>query len=267
LIRLWRQPFIGSKLDLRPWQSGRRGRRSHRATCRSSSSKEGKMRAKVASLLVAASTAVVIAACAELPLESPVADSVLRAEGPRLSMSALLSGEVATSTFDIDPAKATVYTDGISTVTIPAGAVCDPATSSYGPTEWDRPCTPISAPLTVAVTLSAENGRLTLDFSPDLRFVPHPTKQIVLEMRIDAVKSAKDARRFAIFWVPTGERRLVDEGRTDPTLRTQVFKNEGRLVRRLKHFSGYNVYSGVVDDCSPDENPDWCRPLGEVQEQ
>jgi hypothetical protein len=27
------------------------------------------------------------------------------------------------------------------------------------------------------------------------------------------------------------------------------------------------VYSGVVDDCSPDENPDWCKPLGEVQEQ
>src|SRR3712207_2879784 len=28
-------------------------------------------------------------------------------------------------------------------------SVCDPATSSYGPGEWDKPCTPATAPITV----------------------------------------------------------------------------------------------------------------------
>jgi hypothetical protein len=223
------------------------------------------MHRKVATLFVTATSAVVIAACAELP--APV-EPELNSDAAPLTINALLNGAVGTGSFTIHPGQVTVYTDGISKVTIPAGAVCDPSTSSYGPGEWDRPCTPISEPLTISTRTSAEHGRVTLAFSPDIRFVPHPTKQVVLEMRIDALKvTTKDLRRFAIFWIPTGEQKLVDEGRGDPTLRTQVFKKDGMLVRRLKHFSGYNVYSGVVDDCSPEASPDWCKPLGEVQEQ
>jgi hypothetical protein len=225
------------------------------------------MRRKVASLVVAASSAVLISACAELPVQSPPPDELNTFEVTAPSLGSLAGGTIALASFTIDPARATVYSDGFNKVTIPAGSVCDPALSTYGPTEWDRPCVTITEPLQINVTLSASGGRLTLDFSPDIRFVPHPTKHATLEMKLEAITSARDVRQFAVFWVPTGEKRLVDEGRTDPSLRTQVFKKEGRLLRRLKHFSGYNVYSGIVDDCSPEENPDWCRPLGEVQEQ
>jgi hypothetical protein len=225
------------------------------------------MRRKVASLIVAASSAVVISACAELPVQSPAPDEVNSFEVPAPDLGSLAEGTIAVASFVIDPARTTVYSDGLNKVTIPAGSVCDPAVSTYGPTEWDRPCATITEPLAIDVTLSASDGRLTLAFSPDIRFAPHPNRHVTLEMKVDAITSARELRQFAVFWVPTGEKRLVDEGKTDPSLRTQVFKKEGRLLRRLKHFSGYNVYSGIADDCSPQENPDWCRPLGEVQEQ
>ena len=34
------------------------------------------------------------------------------------------------------------YSIGRSGVYFPPNSICDPATTSYGPTEWDKPCTP-----------------------------------------------------------------------------------------------------------------------------
>src|SRR5438132_1074530 len=42
----------------------------------------------------------------------------------------------------------------------------------------------------------------------------------------------------------------VDEGKTDPDMKTYQDPTHGIIYRRLKHFSGYNVVFGV-DGCDP----------------
>src|SRR5437868_4642731 len=59
-----------------------------------------------------------------------------------------------------------IFGDGV-------GSICDPATSSYGPTEWDKPCTPATRPITITAKVwRTALGRVQVDFSPALRFVP-----------------------------------------------------------------------------------------------
>jgi len=169
----------------------------------------------------------------------------------------------------IDPTVETVYSDGISTIRFPARSICDPATSTYGPSEWDAPCAPATAPITVPVSVVIKGGRMTLHFHKDLRFAPSadPTRQVMLTMNVPAVKESQNLRRFAIFWMPTGTMNLVDEARTDPSVVTRVNRSAGQLVRRLKHFSGYNVHLGIYTDCTPYVDDGCVTHEGEVNGQ
>src|SRR5687768_12853716 len=85
-------------------------------------------------------------------------------------------------TFVYDPARKLVQSFGAGhQVTMPAGAVCDPATSGYGPGLWDAPCKPLTKPITFTVTSWDDvTGRPNAEFSPDVRFVPGAV--VVLEL-------------------------------------------------------------------------------------
>lgn len=154
----------------------------------------------------------------------------------------------------IDPRRDNVYSDGINTVRFPAGSICDPATSSYGPGTWDQPCTPATSAITLPITLSITGSRMHVEFGKALRFVPStdPARQVVLTMVSPSVAyTTEDLAKYAIFYVPESAPQLVDEGAADRSLVTIIDRSQGTLSRRLKHFSGYNVHLGIWDDCQP----------------
>lgn len=171
----------------------------------------------------------------------------------------------------VDPTRDNVYTDGTTTVRIPAGAICDPATSSYGPGTWDSPCTPAASLLRIPVTVRVLSpGRAVLHFGLDMRFVPtnDPARQVTMTVNAPAVKTtSENLRRFAIFWLPSGSDKVVDEAATDGSVVTVIDRTSGKLTRRLKHFSGYVIRDGgVAGTCLDPEASihDDCVPAGEV---
>lgn len=154
----------------------------------------------------------------------------------------------------LDPTRDIVYSDGINSIRIPAGAICDPATSGYGPELWDAPCAPAREPIRLSIKLTAMDGGMVVHFGKDLRFAPTSdrTRQVVLTSDVpNVMDSSLPASAYTILWMPTGTQQLVDEGATDPTLATVVDRVEGRLTRRLKHFSGYYVNLGFQQQCDP----------------
>ena len=231
------------------------------------------MRRPVVFLVGLSLVATSFVACRDAALApSSAAEQPLQVAGvPRLSGDLVASNAAGFSfTVTIDPTRTNVYSDGISTIRIPAGAICDLETSGYGPATWDLPCAPETDPITMSVTVSAlRSGSMLLHFGRDLRFAPtsDPARQVHVTVDAPGVRSTSESlRRYAIFWVPSGTTRIVDEG-ADPSMVTFVDRTGGKLSRRLKHFSGYVIRQGIVDGTC--ENPeasteDECVPVGEV---
>jgi len=141
-----------------------------------------------------------------------------------------------------------VFVLGIHAIYFPAGAICDPETSSYGVTEWDKPCTPITKPIQIHAELREQGGRSWIDFTPSLRFVPSEDEDrwVYLFMKTDAALGKQLAQKNAppILWSPAIGMPGIDESILDRTLKTKWDKRLGGVYRRIEHFSGYNVYTG-----------------------
>lgn len=142
--------------------------------------------------------------------------------------------------FTINPGEATAFRVGDHTISFPADAVCA-TNSSYGPTEWDLPCDAITRPVQIQIKASRDLlGRPRIDFSPRLRFVPG--KEVMLDL-FDRVSAELE---LEVFWCPDNSgtdksTKCVNEGSFDAQMRTRHDKPTGHLLRRLKHFSGYEV--------------------------
>jgi hypothetical protein len=153
------------------------------------------------------------------------------------------------TTFTVNPTRDAQYgiEGGVHKIVFPAASICDPATSSYGPTEWDKPCTP--AAQTVTITAKSYRdllGRPVVEFSPALRFVPD--KQVVLYM--NSAQLIEDPRA-QILYCPD-DAPCIDESRTDASLGTS---RDGKTIffsRRIKHFSGYMVGASRTDEAPQD---------------
>ena len=153
------------------------------------------------------------------------------------------------------------YAIGKSGVYFPPSSICDPATTSYGPTEWDQPCTPATGDVYVTARTTNDGVSSWIHFSPDLRFVPSEDRNawVYLYMYSADVKAAPAedqasiAERYRIFWMPTGETVGIDEALTDPTVATQFHWTAGWVYRRVKHFSGYQVGVGFTDSMKSDD--------------
>ena len=135
-----------------------------------------------------------------------------------------------------------------------ASSVCDLLTSSYGPTEWDRPCVPSALPVKItAKTWTDANGLSHADFQPAMRFVP--SHQVVLSMRNrDGLISS---RMRVDFCTDVG---CINEAALDPSVATVLNGTTGTASRRVKHFSGYMVTVGLTDSDGGSEGP---LPTGE----
>lgn len=229
------------------------------------------MRRSVSLVVGLLAGAAVFSACRDAAVAPHDALAPIELNVPPVSFTEL-QGTTTSYTVTIDPRRDNVYSDGTTSVRFPAGSICDPATSGYGPGMWDAPCAPASAPISLPVTRTVRNGRLHLEFGRDLRFAPssNPAKHVILTIDVPAVSTTTESlSRYAVFYVPTGTSTLIDESVTDASLVTIVKRSEGRVVRRLKHFTGYNVHLGIWTDCTPNVD-DGCYeepPEGSVQAQ
>ena len=153
--------------------------------------------------------------------------------------------------FTVDPTHSQTYLFGEHGVYFPAHSICDPALSSYGPDEWDKPCVPLTKPITIHVDVATVDGHPRVEFDRHLRFVPRPLSDhrhwVILYLRDDTAadeprqpRRRQGPREYTIVWeAPDGT--LVDESVYDNTMRTKVHTLSGTVSRRIKHFSGYMV--------------------------
>lgn len=145
------------------------------------------------------------------------------------------------------------FSIGVHGVWFPANSICDPALSSYGPSEWDKPCTTITAPIRIRAEIREHNGLPYVVFTPDIRFAPatrkgkdvDPKKFVNLYMYVGQ-SSASGA--YDIRWVANEGARPVTEAESDPSMQTKRMFGGQVVYRRVKHFSGYLVAAGIVED-------------------
>jgi hypothetical protein len=166
--------------------------------------------------------------------------SISSPDGRPLASSSSTIGDTTVTSFTLNGNGGTwVIVAGEHKLTFGNGlsSICDPATSSYGPGEWDQPCTPATAPITVTAKVWTNGaGRAQVDFSPALRFVPG--QQVTLYMYDKQVADGLlDAR---MYYCPTPGGPCLNEAMSDPSVATHK-NTAGFLYRRVKHFSGYNV--------------------------
>ena len=210
------------------------------------------MRARAARIIAPAAltlAAAGLAACADAPTSLPGAALSARPAGPaaapRLGTGTPVSyvGDTTVTRFQVNPWTTNTYViAGAHRLTVPANTFCDPARSSYGPTEWNKPC----APLTTAIVVTAKSyttpsGHPRVDFQPALRFVRNLKGELPKLYLVD--KAAAQSGGFAIVYC-TDAGVCVDESLADPALVTQTDLRNGFLYRALQHFSGYTLSVG-----------------------
>ena len=186
--------------------------------------------------LALALVGLVAGACADAP-SAPSAPSAAAPVVPFLKT--FYRGDTLVGEFVVTPGRSQTHAVSALRITVPAGAICDPSLSTYGPTEWEKPCvrkqTP--TPITVKAWIDAEQHP-HVEFHPELRFAPDRNVMLMLRDRA----AAATPERYTLYW--TGPDGIpVDESITDPSLRLTV-NGLGFLQRRIKHFSGYNIALG-----------------------
>jgi hypothetical protein len=129
----------------------------------------------------------------------------------------------------------------------PDHSICDPSSSSYGSSEWDQPCQALDAPLQIHAEVRTQDGYSWVDFSPALRFVPSAdsTQWVQIYLYSDEAYDPENLPELSILWSQAIGEVGIDESVDDPTQRTFVDVDRGIAFRRIKHFSGYHITSGV----------------------
>jgi hypothetical protein len=186
---------------------------------------------------------------------------VVAPPGPVQDASPAFGGGVTTAlsgvdttqfSITIDPWRSTSYNLGEgNTLTFPAGSVCDPTKSTYGTGEWDKPCSASRSSVTVHVKawLDAQ-GHPRVDFTPNLRFVPSLLPTGWVQLTFGDYAASLDPF-YNILYCRNENAACIDESKTDPSLLTVRNPVTGKVTRRIKHFSGYNV--GAGDDVPPSD--------------
>jgi len=158
------------------------------------------------------------------------------------SMLSLTSSDTIRFSITIDPSRQTYYDLGAgNSLTFPAHSLCDPTRSSYGIGEWDKPCNQAYSPLTVSVKAWLDSqGHARVDFSQHVRFVPSNNPANWVNLTFGDVQASLDPF-YNILYCPNVNGACMDESKTDWTLRVVHNPVTGKVTRRIKHFSGYNV--------------------------
>jgi hypothetical protein len=196
------------------------------------------------SKLVLFALAATVGACGEAVAPRSQASTAPYKLGGGVTTSLSVNDTVRFS-ITINPWENTYYNLGAgNTLTFPAGSVCDPTTSSYGPTEWDKACDPAHDAVTVNVQGWLDSlGHPRVDFTPHLRFVPSDLPAGWVNITFADAQAALDPM-FNIAYCPDLSSACIDESTVDPSLQTTSDPVTGQVTRRIKHFSGYLVGAG-----------------------
>jgi hypothetical protein len=206
----------------------------------------------------AATLAVIVAGCSDGPAAPQTSPANVIASGPPSLAS--FGNSVFEEQFTINPSGTTANVFGLWTLNFPENSVCAVG-SSYGPNTWDAPCEVTTTPITVTAKVQISNGRVNVQFSPDLRFAPSsdPKRWVTISTSIYAAwiksssfKTPSGGRLLGIIYSPNFGASDKSEELRDATLRTRIDFSTGRLWRRVKHFSGYIGSSGEPCEPSPD---------------
>ena len=218
------------------------------------------MRRNTLLLLVGALSALAVACRDSIIAPARSATSLTAAASPSLSASGSKQNRTLLGTLELSPNGGT-YHVGDFDIVMPAGAVCEPATTKYGPRYWDDDCIPARRSITVNVVAKKQGNKVSVDFQPDLRFRPSAGWVVLQTTAYRDLLTSGDARRlpsaspffqdFGIFYVPTGGKSHIDEASStgDASLATRVDLRTGLVWRRVKHFSGFLVSAG--QKCDP----------------
>jgi len=218
------------------------------------------MRRNTLLLLVGAVSALAVACRDSVVAPARNAASLSAAASPSLSASGSKQNRTLLGTIELSPNGGT-YHVGDFDIVMPAGAVCEPATTKYGPRYWDDDCVPTRRNITVNVIAKNQGKNVSVDFQPDLRFRPSAGWVVIQTSAYRDLLTSGDVRQlsstspffqnFAILYVPTGGKSRIDEARStgDASVATRVDLRTGLVWRRVKHFSGFLVSAG--QKCDP----------------
>jgi hypothetical protein len=135
-------------------------------------------------------------------------------------------------------------------VTFDANSLCHPS-SGYGKRFWDKPCASYGRDSTIQAAFWVEdNGDVYVEFLAELRF--DPAKFVFISIEDPRLKQNGTASpKEIMYWTRTKKgRSRINEGADDATLKS--FLEQGRLARRVKHFSGYMVAAGRCNEGDPE---------------
>jgi hypothetical protein len=143
--------------------------------------------------------------------------------------------------FTVDNSTGGTFRLGQHVISFQAGAICS-LTSSYGATEWNKPCTAARGSVTITATLMRDNeNHPYVDFQPAMRFAPD--KDVMLFLRNGL--SSRATLLNVQYCNNLGY--CVNESLNDPSVAPFRVGKTSYIGRRLKHFSGYLVQAG--DNC------------------
>ena len=144
--------------------------------------------------------------------------------------------------FTVDPALGANVQIGNHQIFFPPSTICDPFTNTYGRTEWMKPCTLASTPVTItAVSWIDNGGHPRIDFSPSMRFHANSEGELPTLYLRDIDASVESWSSINHCLVQVG--RCENESLKDPVLTTRRDPSTGFLYRFIRHFSGYNVWA------------------------
>jgi hypothetical protein len=213
-------------------------------------------------LTLTASVALLAACSAADQAVAPTVSHTARPAGaPSLDViTNLVAPDSMSADFTVTPSGG-MFSLGNNAVYFPANSICDPATSSYGPSHWDEACTPLDHAIDfhAEVRRDSVSGKTWVDFTPAVRFVPtdDPNQTVWMLMKAGTDVTADNYSGFGMQWMPDGSPDFaVDEASTDPDLKTYVDLDRDVVFRRVKHFSGYIVFTaksdaGMLDETIP----------------
>jgi hypothetical protein len=189
------------------------------------------------------------------PLRAPGAAPVPVSFAPQGRPSLDLYGgssDSASVDFNVGP-NGGLFFVGNNAVVFPSQSICDPATSSYGPSTWDQPCKPLQSTLKVHAEVRRSDGRMWVDFTPSLRFVPstNASNWVWMVMYTPDAAGSTDLSKYNILWAHSIGGETVDETTSDPTVRTYVDTFSRLSLRRIKHFSGFTIETGKDGTSEP----------------
>ncbi len=185
------------------------------------------------------------------PARTPEASAPLMPQNADKALYGVVDG-VYSVTFD--PRYDQNFYLGNHRLSIPANSVCNLLTSGYGPSTWNRTCTPQTLPVTLTVTIKgAQTDTPQVDFLPAMRFSPSKTVQLFMYVP-HATQS--DATAWTMLYCGSSNSTgCIDESKSDSSLISYVDRNAQLVFRRVKHFSGYVIAGGRSDDDPPPDVP------------